>query len=51
MVAGHYVMQMTRGDDGWKIAGITLKVFYQEGNLGMPQIARERATASRSTDA
>ena len=51
MVAGHYIVQLTRGDDGWAIAGITLQVFYQEGNLRIPQIARERATASRSADA
>jgi hypothetical protein len=45
MVAGHYRVPLipVRGD--WKIAGITLTVFYQEGNLSIPGIARSRIGA------
>lgn len=40
MVAGHYTVQLARVDGVWKIAGITLRVFYQEGNARIPEIAR-----------
>jgi SnoaL-like domain len=51
MVAGHYSVTLVRSAESWRIAGITLTVFYQEGNLGIPQIARARASASRTPDA
>ncbi len=51
MVAGHYTVKLLHTAEGWKIAGITLSVFYQEGNLDIPQIARARASASRAPDA
>jgi hypothetical protein len=43
MVAGHYTVKLIAVDDAWKIAGITLTVFYQEGNLRIPELARARA--------
>jgi hypothetical protein len=49
MVAGHYEIQLMPVGDGWKISGITLRVFYQEGNLSIPAAARDRAASSRAT--
>jgi hypothetical protein len=40
MVAGHYAVQLEEMNGAWKIAGITLRVFYQEGNLRIPELAR-----------
>jgi hypothetical protein len=42
MVAGHYTISLVVTDGDWKIAGITLTVLYQEGNLRIPEIARQR---------
>jgi SnoaL-like domain len=42
MVAGHYDVRMRRIADAWKIAGITLTVFYQDGNLALPKIVQDR---------
>jgi hypothetical protein len=50
MVAGHYKVALVPVDDGWKIGGITLTVFYQEGNLNLPSVARARP-ASRGPGA
>jgi hypothetical protein len=50
MVAGHYTVALVPAGDGWKIGGITLTVFYQEGNLNLPSVARARA-ASGGADA
>jgi SnoaL-like domain len=47
MVAGHYEVQLARIADAWKIAGITLRVFYQEGNMRIPDIARGRVASTR----
>ena len=48
-VHGHYVVPLERESAGWKIAGITLRLFYQEGNTGLPALAGERAaTAPRA---
>jgi ketosteroid isomerase-like protein len=46
MVAGHYTVRLRLIAAQWKIDGITLTVFYQEGNLNIPNIARSRASAS-----
>jgi hypothetical protein len=46
MVAGHYTVRLRLIDADWRIAGITLTVFYQEGNLEIPNIARSRASSS-----
>jgi hypothetical protein len=46
MVAGHYTVRLRAIAGRWKIDGITLTVFYQEGNLEIPSIARSRASAS-----
>jgi len=43
MVAGHYTVKLVPAGDTWKIAGVTLATFYQEGNLRIPEIARARA--------
>ena len=42
MVAGHYQVRLLRSADEWRIAAITLTVFYQEGNLTLPDQARAR---------
>jgi SnoaL-like domain len=44
-VHGHYTARLAGG----KITELTLRVFYQEGNLGLPTIATERATTSPRT--
>ena len=50
MVAGHYEVRLVAVAEVWKIAAITLTVFYQEGNLTLPERARARAASSaRST--
>jgi hypothetical protein len=40
MVAGHYEVRLRPVDSSWKITGITLTVFYQDGNLEIPKLAR-----------
>jgi SnoaL-like protein len=45
-VHGHYVVPLARSSIGWKITGITLRVFYQEGNTDLPALAGERAGRS-----
>lgn len=42
-VHGHYVVPLELSAAGWRIAGITLRLFYQEGNTGLPALAAERA--------
>jgi hypothetical protein len=43
MVAGHYIVRLVPTGENWKIAGITLQVFYQEGNREILALARARA--------
>jgi hypothetical protein len=45
MVAGHYRIALKRKDAGWRIAGIRLDVFYQEGGADLLARAQERALA------
>jgi hypothetical protein len=45
-VHGHYVVPLVRTPTGWAIAGITLRVFYQEGNTDLPALATERAATA-----
>jgi hypothetical protein len=45
-VHGHYVVPLERTADGWRIGGITLRMFYQEGDTGLPAKAAERAGVS-----
>jgi hypothetical protein len=45
MVAGHYRVGLARKESGWKIAGIRLEVFYQEGGPDLLARAQERALA------
>jgi hypothetical protein len=47
MVAGHYIVRLIAISGDWKIAGITLQVFYQEGNRRIPEIARGRQRSGR----
>jgi hypothetical protein len=42
-VHGHYVVPLERTAACWRIAGITLRMFYQEGDSGLPAKAAERA--------
>ena len=42
MVAGHYEVRLRPVGGTWKIAGITLTVLYQDGNLEIPKLARSR---------
>ena len=46
MVAGHYTVRLRLSAGQWKIDGLTLTVFYQDGNLDIPNIARSRASSS-----
>ena len=46
MVAGHYEVRLAPCQGTWVIAAITLRVFYQDGNLGIPEMARSRVAAS-----
>jgi hypothetical protein len=48
MVAGHYDVRLSHNAGTWTIAAITLTVFYQEGNLTLPDRARARADARTS---
>jgi SnoaL-like domain len=43
MVAAHYQMRLSKVDGRWVIATLTLEVTYQEGNVGLPALASERA--------
>jgi hypothetical protein len=42
MVAGHYIMQLERRAERWRISAITLVTFYQQGNLALPAFAQGR---------
>ena len=46
IVVGKYTFQLSHGPAGWRITGMKLTVFYQEGNLGLPAIAQERAKSA-----
>jgi hypothetical protein len=45
-VHGHYVVPLERTSADWRIAGITLRMFYQEGDPDLPARAAERAGVS-----
>jgi SnoaL-like domain len=45
MVAGLYRVRFVHRRAGWRIIGITLTIFYQDGNLDLPRIAGGRAAA------
>ena len=51
MVAGHYKVRLHLVAGQWKIGGITLTVFYQDGNHDIFDIARARAASSSSVNA
>lgn len=42
MVAGHYEVGLQPFGATWKIASLTLRVFYQDGNLSIPDAARRQ---------
>jgi hypothetical protein len=46
IVAGHYEVGLRRIGGAWKIVGITLRVFYQDGNISIPDAARSRAASA-----
>jgi hypothetical protein len=45
-VHGHYRARLTQGDDDWRISELALRMFYQEGNTGLPELAAKRAASS-----
>jgi hypothetical protein len=45
LVVGHYDVAVARLDGGWRIAGITLHVAYEEGSRALVDAARARVTA------
>ncbi len=47
MVAGHYVMRLERATAGWKISGIRLDTYRQEGNKNLPAVAIENVKKGR----
>lgn len=47
MAAGRYRFAMERRDGAWSIAGITLDLAYQEGNVGLPAIAQARVAEGK----
>jgi SnoaL-like protein len=48
-VHGHYVVPLERTPAGWRIAGITLRMFHQEGDTDLTARAGERAARSPRT--
>lgn len=48
-VHGHYVVPLRRSPAGWQISGITLRLYYQEGNTDLPALAGERADRAPRT--
>lgn len=46
MVAAHYELNLQQIRGQWKIAGITLRLLYQEGNFALRENALERAAES-----
>jgi hypothetical protein len=51
MVAGHYVMEVEQTSAGWKISGIQLDVYRQEGNRNLVPMALERVKQGRGRPA
>lgn len=47
IVAGNYVVTLARSGAGWRIAGLTLQTYYQDGNLDLPATATDRASAGQ----
>lgn len=45
IVGGHYTYRLVRRGGGWLITDHTLGGAYQEGNRGLPALARSRASA------
>jgi len=45
-VHGHYQARLTRIDGDWRISELALRLFYQEGNTGLPELAGKRAASS-----
>lgn len=39
MVAGHYVFELSKQNDAWRIHGMKLETFYQTGNLQLLAVA------------
>jgi hypothetical protein len=50
MAAGRYRFAMGQREGEWKIGGITFQLAYQEGNLGLPEIAQARVAAGKGAD-
>jgi hypothetical protein len=45
LVAGRYLMNLTRTTGSWRITGITLRVAYKEGDRALVEAARQRVAA------
>lgn len=43
MVAGHYTFKLARRDEGWRVAEIRLKTYYQTGNQRLLEEAGQQA--------
>ncbi|BCS32902.1 hypothetical protein TBR22_A21260 [Luteitalea sp. TBR-22] len=46
VVGGRYEWTFTRADGTWRIDAMTLAAAWQQGNAALPQLARERLSAS-----
>ena len=45
-VHGHYQARVTKADGDWRISRLALRLFYEEGNTGLPELAGRRAASS-----
>jgi hypothetical protein len=45
-VHGHYQARLCRVDGDWRISALALRMFYEEGNTGLPELAGKRAASS-----
>jgi hypothetical protein len=49
-VVGTYDFHLTRQGANWKVDAMTFHFKYQDGNLGLPDLARERLLRSQTND-
>jgi hypothetical protein len=46
IVVGHYTVRLVEQAAAWRITAFKLSVFYQEGNLSLPALAKKRAASA-----